>query len=370
LKAITISKQRLSGIELFRGIAAYAIVLVHSGDETIGLPISQAAISLRLFFYFAVPFFFAASFYLLVSKPEIDSPKKLWASRIKRIIIPYMVWTVIYSLFRLVFFLKSHQMDRFWNLLSDPLGAMFLGNASYQLYFLPLLFTGTFLVLIPKYVRRIRTDYIITSLLAILSLISYHWLVNSGNSFRLNPNISFAGLSQSIGWNLNSFPPLRWLLVQISWILNCLPYLFLGILMVPLCNQLNEWKLRDRLITAFLCGVIFITSSPAILPDIPGVLKDILQAHCLLVLSILLSSYIKSSWFVESIGACSFGIYLIHPFLMLGVKGVLAKAIPALSNEVSVRSILVVSIGSFLSSWIAVVLMMKNKWIAKYMLGA
>jgi peptidoglycan/LPS O-acetylase OafA/YrhL len=27
-------KQRLSGIDLCRGLAAYAVILVHSGDET------------------------------------------------------------------------------------------------------------------------------------------------------------------------------------------------------------------------------------------------------------------------------------------------------------------------------------------------
>jgi peptidoglycan/LPS O-acetylase OafA/YrhL len=363
------SEKKLLGIELFRGIASYAVVLVHSGDENIGLPISQSAISLRLFFYFAVPFFLAASFYFLVSKPEIDSPRKLWASRLKRIIIPYTTWTVVYLVFRLIFFFKSHQLDRFWNLLSDPLGVIFFGNASYQLYFLPLLVTGTFLVLIPRYVQKIRTHYVLTCLLAILSLMSYYWLVVSGNSFKLNPNVAFDGLCRVIGWNLNDFPPLRLLLVQISWILNCLPYLFIGILLSPLCAQMNQWSFRDRLMTCFLCGAIIIASSPAVLPNIPIVLKDILQAHCLLVLSILSSSYIKSSWFVESIGACSFGIYLIHPFLMLGVKGVLTKILPALSNEVSVLSIMAVSIGSFVSSWIVVVLMMKNKWVARYMLG-
>lgn len=51
------STQRLLGVDLFRGIAAYAVVFVHSGDESLGLPISQEAIFLRMLFYFAVPFF-------------------------------------------------------------------------------------------------------------------------------------------------------------------------------------------------------------------------------------------------------------------------------------------------------------------------
>jgi peptidoglycan/LPS O-acetylase OafA/YrhL len=369
LKTRNKSEQRLLGVDLFRGIAAYAIVLVHSGDQTLGLPISQAALQLRLFFFFAVPFFFATSFFFLLSKPEIDTPKKLWKSRFKRILIPYFTWTFVYLLFRLLFFFKSGQTDRFWNLLSDPLAIFFLGSASYQIYFLPLLFIGNFLVLIPKYVPRIRTDYIITGCLALLSLGSYHWLMISGNAFRLNPNIAFYGLSKAIGWDFNSLPPLRLLLVEISWILNCLPYLFVGILSAPLCTQINQWKSRDRLITSFLCVVLIILSSPAVLPDIPDILKNVLEANCLLILSILLSRYIKGGWFFESIGACSLGIYLVHPFLMPEVKGLLAIILPPLSKEVSVLSIFIISTGTFIASWAVVALMMKNKWTSKYMLG-
>jgi peptidoglycan/LPS O-acetylase OafA/YrhL len=370
LKSSNESDQRLLGIDLFRGIAAYAIIFVHSGDEHLGLPISQAAISLRLFFYFAVPFFLATSFYFLLSKPEIDTPLKLWKSRLKRIIIPYATWTIAYLIFRLFFFFKSGQIERFWNLLHDPLGIFFMGNASYQLYFLPLLLTGNFLVLIPKYVKKIHTNYTITGFLAFFSIVSYHWLVISGNAFRLNPNLAFYGLSQTIGWDFNSLPPLRLLLVEISWILNCLPYLFIGILIAPLCAQINQWKSLDRLEMAYFCVALVIISSAILtFTNISGILKDVLQAHCLLVLSISLSNYIKHSWIIESIGACSFGIYLIHPFLMLGVKGMMPKILPALSNEVSVLSIFVISIGTFVSSWMVIVLMMKNKWISKYMLG-
>jgi peptidoglycan/LPS O-acetylase OafA/YrhL len=66
------NKPQLLGVDLVRGISAYAVVFVHSGDETLGLPISQDAVTLRLYCYFAVPFFLATAFYFLISKPEID----------------------------------------------------------------------------------------------------------------------------------------------------------------------------------------------------------------------------------------------------------------------------------------------------------
>jgi peptidoglycan/LPS O-acetylase OafA/YrhL len=87
------------------------------------------------------------------------------------------------------------------------------------------------------------------------------------------------------------------------------------------------------------------------------------------LLSIALSHYIQKGWISQSIGACSFGIYLIHPFAMVGVKGFLAKILPNLSNEVSIISMMTILIASFTIAWVAVALMMKNKWIAKYTLG-
>ncbi len=361
--------QRLLGVDLLRGIAAYAVVFVHSGDESLGLPISQAAISLRMFFYFAVPFFLATSFYFLTSKPEIDTSWHFWRSRIDRILIPYVVWSIIYLIFRSIFFFQSHQMDRLQDLLRDPLAIFFFGGASYQLYFLPLLFVGNFLVIIAKYMQKIHTNRIVICFLAIFSLIVYEWLRRSDNAFRLNPNTAFQNLSQTAGWDVSSFPLLRFLFVQVAWLLNCLPFLFIGILLIPLCDQINKWNSFYRLMIAFACGTIFLLSSPAIFVNIPGILRNVLQAYSFLLLSIILSSYIEKGWVCQSIGSCSFGIYLIHPFAMLGVKGVLSQISPILSSEVSILSMIIISIGSFAISWMGIILIMRNKWIAKYTLG-
>ena len=90
-------KQRLLGIDLFRGIAAYAVILVHSGDETWGIPVDQSASEFRHLFYFAVPFFLATSFYFTTSKPNINVYRKFWLSRFQRILIPYLVSMLVYS---------------------------------------------------------------------------------------------------------------------------------------------------------------------------------------------------------------------------------------------------------------------------------
>ena len=51
------NNHKLLGIELCRGLATYAVILVHSGDESWGVATDPSAIAFRLYFYFGVPFF-------------------------------------------------------------------------------------------------------------------------------------------------------------------------------------------------------------------------------------------------------------------------------------------------------------------------
>ena len=251
----------------------------------------------------------------------------------------------------------------------DPLAISFFGGASYQLYFLPLLFTGTFLVVIAKHLQKTGLNRIFAGFLSIFSVIVYEWLLKSDNAFRLSPNTAFQNLIQTYSLDISSFPLLRILLVQIAWLLKCFPYLLIGILMLPLFNQIKKWNSFYRLITILSCGIIFLLSGAATFIGIPNTLREILQAYSLLLLSLILSDYIRNSWFIESIGACSFGIYLIHPFFMLGVKLLLSKTFPTLSSEVSILSMLIISIATFLASWIAIASIAKYKWLSKYTLG-
>ena len=232
-----------------------------------------------------------------------------------------------------------------------------------------MLFTGTLLTIIAKYIQKIRISYVFIGFFAIFSIIIYEWLVKSGNGFQLNPNTAFQNLIETAGLEISSLPLLRFFLVQIAWLINCLPYLFIGILLLPLCNQIKKWNSSYRLIAIISCGIIFLLSGAAVSIGIPEVLKNVLQAYSLLLLSILVSVYIQKVRIFQSVGACSFGIYLIHPFAMVGVKLFLAKTLPSLSNEVSILSMLIISIATFLASWIAIASIAKYKWLSKYTLG-
>ena len=98
------NKQKLLGIELCRGLSTYAVILVHSGDESWGLYTDPSAIAFRLHFYFAVPFFLATAFYFMTAKPDIAYSSKFWRSRIERILIPYTIWSAIFLISRAIIF--------------------------------------------------------------------------------------------------------------------------------------------------------------------------------------------------------------------------------------------------------------------------
>ena len=137
---------RLVGVDLCRGLAAFAVILVHSGDETWGLPISSQAIQFRYLFYYAVPFFLAASFYFGTQKSSLEIDREFWQKKLQRIVLPYFLWSMFCVLSKILVFALSQDRDRLQELLADPLAILFLGAASYHLYFIPLLLAGTMLL--------------------------------------------------------------------------------------------------------------------------------------------------------------------------------------------------------------------------------
>ena len=360
------NNQKLLGIELCRGLAAYAVVLVHSGDENWGLPTDPNAIIFRLHFYFGVPFFLAVAFYFLTTKPDLAYSAQFWRSRLDRVLFPYAIWSTIFLIVRVIVFTQNKQTDRLQELLNDPLSIVFFGRASYHLYFLALLLAGTSLVLLVPLLQKLKIGKIGLLLLSALSIISYYLLETSGNSFQLDPDVAFASILSSWHINLQFHPLLRLLLVEVAWMIKCLPYLFISLLLHKILPQtrLHQWIAIDSI-------VLFITISIIGQSFLPGSLQEIILAYTLLLSGISTSSYFKNITIVKlvtSIGSCSFGIYLIHPFVMNIVKSMLGKISPELTNSISIASILALSIPCFLISWLAVAIT-KNKLTAREVLG-
>jgi peptidoglycan/LPS O-acetylase OafA/YrhL len=359
---------RLLGVDLCRGLAAYAVVLVHSGDETWELPISEAAIQFRLMFYFAVPFFLAAAFYFLTRKPAIDLSTKFWKSRIQRIVIPYATWSIIYLIVRSLFFLLADKPHRLGELFQDPLALIFFGSSSYQLYFLPLLLAGTSLLILAKYLIEHRTSSLALAALAVISIVINQIIYATGNDFRLGQGIAFSSILQGMP-NEPVYTIARGFLVELAWVARCMPYVFTALLLHRILRKSVFSRIRSGSLAILFLMLFFITTTIGKM-WLPHSLQEVLVAYFLLIAGIFGSNNLRDNQFVASLGTCSFGIYLIHPIPMNLVKAMITKVFPALSQQVSVASMLTFSISSFLISWLFVSLLSRSRTISKYTFGS
>ncbi|WP_373544712.1 acyltransferase family protein [Chamaesiphon sp.] len=362
---------KLLGIELVRGLSTYAVILVHSGDQTWGLPINPAAIEFRLFFYFAVPFFLATAFYFLTAKPDVIYSARFWRSKVERILIPYVVWSMIFFTFRAFIFSLAHKPERLQLLLQDPLSIIFFGGASYHLYFLPLLLTGTLWVLvIPLLVRwRINTFGLIS--IAVVSTISYSLLEVSKNGFQLQDfSIAFGSLTTYLKIDIEKYPIVRFSAIETAWAIRCLAYFSIALLLNKLHLTQKLFKSKATVVVAL--AVLFILSNTLGKRFLPGGLSELIVAFMLLCFGISISGYFsnhKIADLISSIGSCSFGIYLLHPFVMYAVKPILSKVIPQLTESVSIFSMLTLSVSCFAISWVMVAYLTQTKLKTNYLFG-
>ena len=364
---------KLLGIEFSRGLSAYAVILVHSGDQTWGLPIDNTAIEFRLFFYFAVPFFLAVAFYFMTAKPEHIYSAKFWQSKVERIVVPYVVWSTIFFIFRAIIFTLTKKPERLQQMWQDPLSIIFFGGASVQLYFLPFLFTGFLLLLLIPLLARWQIDtFGRLGLLTVVSIILYTALESSGNGFQLSEtSIAFKSLTSNLNIDLMNNPLMRLILVEIAWIVRCLPYFSIALILNKL--HLNEKLLNVKIAGSVSLAILFILLDTLGKILLPVGLSEPAIAFSLLLISIAISKYFRNSAVIimpiSSVGLCSFGIYLIHPFVMYGLKHTIGNLLPEISTHISIFSMSIVSLSSFIVSWAIVACLNKNKLARKLLFG-
>ena len=351
------NKARFIGIDLCRGLAAFAVILVHSGDETWGIPISDRSIEFRHLFYFAVPFFLAASFYFATKKLPVNISGVFWQKKFKRIVVPYLFWSIFFLFSKSKFFFATNNSSQIQELFSDPIGIIFLGAASYHLYFMPLLFIGMLWLYSANYFINKPIIYLFS--LILLSLIIYQLLLSSNNSFDLGAYTAFADLRSLVQPDSLIYPLWRIALVNIAWLIRCLPYFLISVLLNQFKRYNSRWLYQNQ--TIFLLFLLFLLVDTIGKNYLPDAVSEIIIAYSLLLLGISSSKYLKDNNIITNLGICSFGIYLIHPFIKSLVEIPLVILLPKLTQSVSITSILLYSISTFLISWLVVSLMLKKQ---------
>lgn len=376
-------KQRLNGIDLFRGIAAYAVCLIHA-DAAIAFSSFSTdywMTGLTQLSRFAVPFFLAASFYLMTSKLYTSdthfSVGANFKSRFARLIVPYFCWSTIYLILRTL--LSLNAPNELGKLFQDPVRLIFLGGASFHLYFLPLLFSGSFLLIAAEYLAKKYIRIITLVFLLFSSIIIYEMLIISGNAFELgqycfaNANscsVAFQGFIKLVlPGNNNQL--LRVLLVEISWLLQCLPYVLIGMLLHHPFVKRNVLLFNTNFIIFFIAALILsifgILNKFQIL-YFPQALYEVGTAFFLLLCGIALSKNLEGNGLIENLGICTFGIYLMHHLVLTLIAKV---ALPSTEIIKISPALLMITLAmlSFFTSWIITSLLLKKKLISSLLFG-
>lgn len=345
--------QRLTGLDLFRGIAALAVVLLHA-DE--GLTVRSPAWSFILqFSAFAVPFFLAASFYLTINK-LCNSPRSFnWQNRFERLFIPFLSWCFLYSGWKLLKDIGSEQDNPLQSIFKELPSLLILGKAgfAFHLYFIPLLLMGTFLLFWgERWLKKQR------SLNLLIGLVFISLLLHGGyNTLPLQTVVS------------SKESALFFLLTLLGYALRCLPYIFISLLLIhPRIQQKIIRLTHQRYLLALSCLFILLNSfdfSPFFSPS--G--YEILRAYSGLFLALSISYVLHFHPTIASISGCSFGIYLSH-LLILKILWSGVKKLGWLADPISIGVVLLIAILAFGISWGVTVSLSQQKHLARVLFGS
>ncbi|MBF2005161.1 acyltransferase family protein [Chlorogloeopsis fritschii PCC 9212] len=368
--------KRLLGIDLFKGIAAYGVVLIHGLGE---LPRDENALLISKFFVaFCVPYFLATSFYfssyLLLFKTNISYLK----TRVKRILVPYLAWSLIYLLARLAGFLIGNK-ESFYRLISDPVNMIFFGASAVHLYFLPLLFCGT-VVAIPiiRISRKIQNNLLI--LFFVLSIAIYYLVAASGNDFLLGEGIAFKQIIDISFLQISNYwmyQFIRIIFVILAWIIRCMPYIIFGIIIhkteIQKLFYTLSLKIKKRTITKsliiflipLLIFALFISKISFL-----GLFIPYLTLIYSILISNLISKYVTMTWLTMKLGYLSFGIYLYHALITAGFMPILIKLYPKIINlQLSPLILIISSLVIFFVSLAITYIISLNKTAARILLA-
>jgi peptidoglycan/LPS O-acetylase OafA/YrhL len=353
--------QRLTGIDVFRGLAMYAVIIVHIDEGVTVFP--PGWLGITSFAFFCVPFFLVAAFYFAINKLYTSQGRYPLKSRLLRLLIPYGVWSILYLLYKAAKYVVTGEPDRLFQLFQDPLSLVFFGDASYHLYFLPLLVMGTLLMRLVEFLIEKKVSWKGVGLIALVSLLIYEVILSTGNGLKRPDNVAFESLLAAIYPEGNSNPLLRLLLVEIFWALRCLPYVMFAMLLAH--PKANKFCLKFINNYSTFWVLVFLAVNIFGFWVLPDAVEEIARGYSALLAAIAISNLLKENALIKNIGLCSFGIYLIHIFFVEILQSVLVRLYPGYSSNASTVFLLLATAFVFLVSWGATNLLLKYKRLAQ-----
>lgn len=359
-------QQRLIGIDLFRGLAVLAVAILHVVD---GGSIDSIAGWRQItdFALFAVPFFLALSFHLAIEKLYLSPQPYPLRVRLTRLLVPYVFWSAAYLIYKLAKYGAAGETSKLVNLFADPLSSICFGGTAFHLYFLPLIAVGTVLIKLLDLARFTSRSWQGLALFGLVSLLGYEILLNTGNEYQLGIGCAFKPFLEKVLPLGNSNPILRLSLAIVAWGLRCLPYICVAAVFAHPCTRKFRLNLVDR--QPFIWVLLFIILNLVGDRFLPQAMYEVSRGYVALLAAIACSEWLKDNDPIKNLGACSFGIYLIH-LLVIEIFQSLAKRIdPNYIYHVPSIVLLVVAIVSVAISWLLTRWSIENKSWSRLMFG-
>ncbi|WP_379128640.1 acyltransferase [Paenibacillus sp. sgz500958] len=367
-----IQKERIPQLDIFRALAILAVLAIHATSRTLSEMLDTSLfypfLFINKFSQFAVPsFVFLSGFVLFYN--YIDRPLtgrtlgKFYGKRLMYIVVPYIVFSLVY------FVLKMHSQDT-WDL---PAAEQFAKLGKY-------LRTGTAYTHL-YYVIIIVQFYVLFPLVL--------WILQ--RSRRLAALAPLMGLLLQWGFVLlNKYMTNHgyWELTKGSLSITYFSYFLLGAGIAIYYTSLKKWLIPSRVgwrtskgavwtalwLVWATAGIVHVGlwyrvyKEAAVINSLwfEGVsnLHALLSCIILLQLSFLLYGQGRSrlTAAIVSVGACSFGIYLLHPLLLFYYR-----EIPFHGGYVAYTAAIAGGwLVALLGSWLVVALAfryMKQAWV-------
>lgn len=151
--------QRNYTVDLMRVVAAFGVIAIHVHADT-----SPAQMLGNLFSPLCVPFFYIASLMYFVAGLKSSCVQSILHKSFTRILVPYFVWTIIYTALLVIKAYLTHDHRSF-----VPWRILLYGESAVQLYYLPDLFAlqlitlGLYVIINPESLKKIYGMLLLTA---------------------------------------------------------------------------------------------------------------------------------------------------------------------------------------------------------------
>ena len=321
----------MAGIELMRGMAAFAVIFIHSG-LVVHDRCTLLAAQVRDWGRFAVPFFLITAFFFALATPR-PSWREGSVRNARRLLVPFVCWSLFYFLLRTALFLIRHQREEIMATLAHPVALVLSGGASVALYFIPVLITGLILC-------RFLGGWL-------------RWAPAWQATIFLLVAIALQRLAQS------HLDPVSIL----AYAARCLPLIAAAALLgrgsKSLPNRGFDWILAAGILEL---AAILIAARVASFPEV-------FAGSAAWMLAWGLSAYLPMSRWIACLGEYSFGIYLVHQAVLEMIQTAFDHGFPAVHAPLGLPAMLAITLAAFLVSMGVVALAARGNTPCRHVFG-